>query len=218
MALNDNINKSLLLDSSEEKYGYLVCYNCGGYYKLRSGESPGDFAQCECGGDLQYFETIEEFYPDETNFNPSYEDIKNDDMFSVINNLTSKAEKRKEIFTELSKRVEVQEDLLNKIIQEKSSLLEEIDEKNLTKNISEQKLVLQDIINEEEADLEIKREILETFKEDQDKLLDVVYEKRYKSRTTPSTIYIGSMGIDQKVLILIIVLVIIVILILYVFF
>ncbi len=34
--------------------GYLVCKECGGYYKLQPWESPDDFDKCQCGGDLRY--------------------------------------------------------------------------------------------------------------------------------------------------------------------
>ncbi|MBP2045930.1 hypothetical protein J2756_001168 [Methanobacterium aggregans] len=39
--------------------GYLVCKNCGGYYKLQPGESPDDFDRCQCGGELEYSEGID---------------------------------------------------------------------------------------------------------------------------------------------------------------
>jgi hypothetical protein len=40
--------------------GYLVCEKCEGYYELKEGESPEDFSdKCECGGKLEYVETIE---------------------------------------------------------------------------------------------------------------------------------------------------------------
>lgn len=43
-----------------ESQGYLVCGKCGRYYQLRPGESPDDFtAACECGGKLEFKETIE---------------------------------------------------------------------------------------------------------------------------------------------------------------
>jgi hypothetical protein len=32
--------------------GYLECDNCKGYYALENGESPEDFSECECGGNL----------------------------------------------------------------------------------------------------------------------------------------------------------------------
>ncbi len=38
--------------------GYLVCKKCDGYYKLREEESPKDFVQCQCGGELRYIENI----------------------------------------------------------------------------------------------------------------------------------------------------------------
>ena len=38
--------------------GYLVCEKCGGYYKLQPDESPDDFEQCQCGGKLEYHDTI----------------------------------------------------------------------------------------------------------------------------------------------------------------
>jgi hypothetical protein len=34
--------------------GYLECENCKGYYELQDGESPDDFNECECGGNLVY--------------------------------------------------------------------------------------------------------------------------------------------------------------------
>lgn len=49
---------SALTDSAEftkpkeENKGYLVCDDCGGLYKLQEGESPSDFASCQCGGKL----------------------------------------------------------------------------------------------------------------------------------------------------------------------
>lgn len=42
--------------------GYLICTQCGGYYKLKEGENPSDFVSCECGGPLQYYNSLEEAY------------------------------------------------------------------------------------------------------------------------------------------------------------
>lgn len=40
--------------------GYLICYNCYGYYKLESDESPEDFSSnCECGGNLEFTDSID---------------------------------------------------------------------------------------------------------------------------------------------------------------
>lgn len=38
--------------------GYLVCEKCGGYYSLEEGESPTDFAECRCGGKLEYLDSL----------------------------------------------------------------------------------------------------------------------------------------------------------------
>lgn len=38
---------------------YLVCNKCGGYYELQKGEEPQDFDDnCECGGKLEYKESL----------------------------------------------------------------------------------------------------------------------------------------------------------------
>lgn len=43
---------------------YLICKKCGGYYQLQEGESPDDFyGKCNCGGDLEYVELLEEDTP-----------------------------------------------------------------------------------------------------------------------------------------------------------
>jgi hypothetical protein len=40
---------------------YLVCRKCGGYYQLQDGESPDYFEdKCQCGGDLEYVESMED--------------------------------------------------------------------------------------------------------------------------------------------------------------
>ena len=38
---------------------YIVCDKCGGYYELQEGENPEDFESCECGGQLEFTENIE---------------------------------------------------------------------------------------------------------------------------------------------------------------
>lgn len=43
---------------------YLVCNKCGNYYELQDEEDPNDFtSECECGGKLQYSETINNVAP-----------------------------------------------------------------------------------------------------------------------------------------------------------
>ena len=42
------------------KMRFIVCDDCGGYYKLEPGESLEDFAECQCGGHLRYAQSFEE--------------------------------------------------------------------------------------------------------------------------------------------------------------
>lgn len=39
---------------------YVICEKCSGYYELEEGESPKDFDRCQCGGNLEYFEHVNE--------------------------------------------------------------------------------------------------------------------------------------------------------------
>ena len=39
---------------------YIVCKKCGGYYKLKEGESIDDFDRCPCGGDIKYVESLDD--------------------------------------------------------------------------------------------------------------------------------------------------------------
>ncbi len=41
--------------------GYLICDTCNDVYKLQDGESPEDFDLCQCGGNLEYYETLQDF-------------------------------------------------------------------------------------------------------------------------------------------------------------
>jgi len=43
--------------------GYLKCDKCRGYYELKPGESPDDFSECECGGNLEYVESLSQPIP-----------------------------------------------------------------------------------------------------------------------------------------------------------
>ena len=39
---------------------YLICESCGGYYELMEEESPEDFDNCQCGGNLRLVDSINE--------------------------------------------------------------------------------------------------------------------------------------------------------------
>lgn len=41
---------------------YLLCKNCGGYYKMQEGESADGFDVCQCGGSLKYVESVHEIF------------------------------------------------------------------------------------------------------------------------------------------------------------
>ena len=41
-------------NSKKYEKRYIICKNCGGYYKLKKGESLSNFKVCQCGGKLEY--------------------------------------------------------------------------------------------------------------------------------------------------------------------
>lgn len=53
------------LEYKKENHGLLVCKDCNGYYELQKGESPEDFAECSCGGELKYVQNFDEHVFDE---------------------------------------------------------------------------------------------------------------------------------------------------------
>ncbi|MDP3034073.1 MAG: hypothetical protein Q8M97_03035 [Methanobacteriaceae archaeon] len=42
---------------------YLICEDCEGYYELQNGESADDFDTCQCGGHLEYLDSINDSTP-----------------------------------------------------------------------------------------------------------------------------------------------------------
>jgi len=57
--------KAELEEEQDTDHGYLVCSECKGYYELQEGESPEDFTECECGGELIFYWYKEEFMDDD---------------------------------------------------------------------------------------------------------------------------------------------------------
>jgi hypothetical protein len=41
--------------------GYLICDTCNDVYELQEGESPNDVDACQCGGNLEYYESLHDF-------------------------------------------------------------------------------------------------------------------------------------------------------------
>lgn len=65
------------------KLGYLVCDKCGGQYKLKEGENPDDFEEhCECGGKLEYFESLSRMHTKKENRKTSKNTLVNEDTTS----------------------------------------------------------------------------------------------------------------------------------------
>ena len=60
VAKREGLDSEDLKDESKLKKGYLICEQCGNYYELQMGESPGDFSlECDCGGRLTYKEFLD---------------------------------------------------------------------------------------------------------------------------------------------------------------
>jgi len=55
--------------------GYLICQDCGGYYKLEKGESKEDFVSCQCYGSLIYVESLDGYLNKNNESNKDYEPI-----------------------------------------------------------------------------------------------------------------------------------------------
>jgi len=147
-----------------ENTGYLVCHDCGGYYKLKDDEYPEDFSSCECGGYLQYHENndfqketaspdnriSEEFDADYYN---EYEELE-----EIVSVIQTKANERKKFLENLSTNIEEQEKLLKTINFEKNRNFEEtsdwplwsfIEENGLKNEISDQKMLIDEIMDQE---------------------------------------------------------------------
>jgi predicted nucleic acid-binding Zn ribbon protein len=86
----------------------MVCEKCGGYYKLKEGESPEDFKSCQCGGNLKYVQNFnshidEEMDPlNEINICPSCgtEAPSSEKYCKSCNTIKSKEENLKESNTQ----------------------------------------------------------------------------------------------------------------------
>lgn len=163
MQSDSNASKSFELNffknlkNSNKSNGYLVCHKCYGYYPLKEKELPDDFVECECGNDLEFYESIDDLTkirglkdPDASGKNSEmlYDDYK--ELQEIVNVLKSKSEKRKEFFEELSMRIEMQEEILNEIKYGEWKLWDTIEENSLYNNIKGQKSVVENIIEQED--------------------------------------------------------------------
>lgn len=51
-----------------ESMAFLKCKYCGGCYELQPGETPADFESCNCGGELEFYDS----HGRKTRFKPIY--------------------------------------------------------------------------------------------------------------------------------------------------
>jgi hypothetical protein len=150
--------------------GYLICKSCSGYYKLKDNEFPEDFKGCECGSPLEYRENIESLSSfqssnsnNSTNSNYIQNDIETDynneylEMQEIIDLIKLDAEERKKYLEKLQKKIRKQETLLNDIKNEKIreikdnewSLWNYLEDKGIENDIKEQKMIVDDYMEQE---------------------------------------------------------------------
>lgn len=146
--------------------GYLVCHDCGGYYKLKDNEYPEDFSSCECGGYLQYHD-IDYFQKESSNSNNQSSEELNanyyneyEELEEIVSVIQSKANERKKFLENLSTSIEEQEKLLKTINFKKNRTSEEtessdwpvwsfIEENGLKNELSDQKMLIDEIMDQE---------------------------------------------------------------------
>jgi len=159
-----------------ENTGYLICHDCGGYYKLKENEYPEDFSSCECGGYLQYHENIDNFKKESPNHDNQISEEINADYYNeyeeleeIVSVIQAKANERKKFLENLSTNIEEQEKLLKTINFEKNRASEGtessdwplwsfIEENGLKNEINDQKMLIDEIMGQENKFLSKIRE------------------------------------------------------------
>ncbi len=193
MILDKEVNRVFGFSPNTNIYGgYLICDSCKGYYKLKYNESADDFLRCECGGALRYRQNIDNLLK-APQILDTYEDIQIHDemdeydeykgLQQIVDFLRIKATQRKKFLEELHRRVIEQEELLNeiknesyaKIKSENTSLQEILEEKNINNDISGQKKVIGNIIDNE------------------DRFLSLLHEKRNKKSSASGKAYLHTL-------------------------
>jgi len=155
--------------------GYLICNSCLGYYKLKENESPEDFNGCECGSPLEYKENRDNLRkprissstnkfnsphnPDDeynAGFNEEYYD-EYEELQQIVDVIRVKAQERKKFIEKLYENVKKQEMILNNISEEQIteikdnnwSLWDLIEEKDIKNDLNSQKMIIDDITENE---------------------------------------------------------------------
>ena len=151
----------------DKNNGYLICNNCFGYYKLKENESPDDFKGCECGGPLEYRESIDNLRvtisnsssetdsrnnAPENDYNPYYSSNK-----EIPDILSSKSKEREKYIENLQETV-LNEDVILKYINEEQILDDThdklpvsdlIEEKKIEDEFDTQNIMINDIMEKE---------------------------------------------------------------------
>lgn len=160
------LNRFKNIENSNGAHGYLICHTCYGYYPLKKNELPTDFAECECGNDLAFYENIHDFAkiksltnPDVNENNSEVMHDEDEELQEIENVLKSKYEKRKKFFEELSMRIEMQEEILNDFKYDEWRLWDTIEENSLyNNNIKGNKPIVENIIEQEDNFLSYVKE------------------------------------------------------------
>lgn len=159
--------KNLSKNQNNEN-GYLVCDSCFGYYKLKDDEHPHDFEGCECGNPLEYYENIEvsessDFLNSNKTTN-SYSESDNikyydkqEEIQEIVDLIKNDSEERKKILEKLHDNIKKQEMVLNNIKHEKIieiknnnwSLWDQIESREIENNITDQKMIVDEILEQE---------------------------------------------------------------------
>lgn len=116
--------------------GYLFCNYCGGYYKLKNGESPRDFEKCECGNPLEFCKTLQELQLKSYNRNRSKE---------VFDSFHDRLSERRESLKGLFPTIGIDDDFIDEMFGEED-LWDIVD---LESNLTRQKNYLNIILEEE---------------------------------------------------------------------
>lgn len=178
--------------------GYLFCRKCQGYYQLQDNESKDDFVSCECGWELEFYETLPTHSRDHYSGFDEFDD--SEEIEQLLTLLKSKSEKRKAIIKNLSNHIHIQEGLLNEIKEERWTLWDVLNERNLQSDIKNQKSLLDEI------------------GENEDRLMSMIKEQRtraHESDKSTSTDLFKNIG-TREVVILVFILIIVVFLLLLV--
>jgi hypothetical protein len=181
-----------------ESNGYLYCRKCHGYYRLQDGESKDDFVSCECGWELDFYESLPDKFSDDYSEVDEIDDTE--EIEQLLTLLKSKSAKRKAILKNLSKHIHIQEEMLNEIKDERWTLWDVLNERNLQTDIRNQKRLLDDISENEDRLLSIVREKRNGAQDDQSSFTDV-----FKNVATSYIIIIGAIIIILVLLILLII-------------